>query len=277
MGYNIIADSSSNITNLKGVCGMVPLKIVTDRREFVDNSSLNLPEMLNYLETYKGRSGTSCPNVADWLDAIGDNQQTFVITITSGLSGAYNSAVQAKLAYEEQYPDRKVCVLDSLSTGPEMVLIAEKLNQLREEGVSFEQAEAAVRDYMTHTRLLFSLESLTNLARNGRVSPLVAKAADILGIRVVGCASAQGTLEPMHKCMGEKKALAVLVQSMEKMGYRGGKVRISHCCNEKGVNSLTQLLTEKYPNCDVQTGENLGLCSFYAERGGILLGFETES
>ena len=271
MNYLIAADSSSNIPAGSGVA-IVPLKIITDQREFVDDAGLDLNEMLSYLQSYKGRSGTSCPNVNDWLEAIGDAPQSFIVTITSGLSGCCNAAMQAKAVCEEH--GQQVCVLDSLSTGPEMMLIVRKLQELSNAGVCFEDAEAQIRQYMTHTHLLFSLENLTNLARNGRVSPLVAKAAGLLGIRIVGKASAVGTLEPMHKCRGQKKALETLAREMTALGFRGGRVHIAHCRNEAAAAELSGLLTAAYPGCQIQIEHCTGLCSFYAEMGGLLVGFE---
>lgn len=274
MNYRIAVDSSANFSGQPFIHAAVPLKIVTDQREYIDDSRLPLAEMLAYLESYKGRSGTSCPNVADWLEAIADAERTFIITITSGLSGCFNSAMQAKAVYEEAHPERLVCVLDSLSTGPEMILIAEKLAELSGQGADFEAAEKAVREYMTHTHLLFSLASLNNLARNGRVSPLVAKATSLLGIRVVGKASSEGTLQPMQKCRGESKALIMILKDMQDLGFTGGKVRIAHCCNASGAQSLETLIRNQYAGSDVSITECTGLCSFYAEKGGILVGFE---
>lgn len=274
MNYRITVDSSANYAGQSYISAAVPLKIVTDQKEYIDDSTLDLTDMLAYLESYKGRSGTSCPNVGEWLEAIGDSEATFIITITSGLSGCYNAAVQAKHVYEEEHPDRKVCVLDSLSTGPEMILIAEKLAEYARQGMDFAQAEAAIRQYMAHTHLIFCLSSLNNLARNGRVSPLVAKATGLLGIRVIGKASAQGTLEPLHKCPGESKALAAIIRDMQQLGYAGGKVRIAHCRNETGATKLKSLLQPLFPGSDISIEECTGLCSFYAEKGGILIGFE---
>jgi len=274
MDYKIVVDSSSNLPPSSQTYATVPLKIVTDQREFVDDSSLQLSDMLDYLEKYKGRSGTACPSVGEWLEAFGDAQYVFAIAITSNLSGCYNAAVQAKTVYEEQHPDRKVCTLDSLSTGPEMVLIFEKLQELITSGLSFEEIEAVIRAYMTKTHLLFSLDSLTNLARNGRVSPLVAKAAGLLGIRVVGKASDVGTLQPLHKVRGAAKAINTIVKLMEEMGFKGGKVRVAHCQNEESANTLVQKIRALLPKCDIRIGQCTGLCSFYAERGGILVGFE---
>lgn len=275
MTYKIVVDSSANLRAFSDVpFASVPLKIVTDQREFSDDASLDTEQMLTYLEEYKGRSGTSCPNVGDWLEAFGDAERIFVVAITSNLSGCYNAAVQAKQVYEQTYPDRKVCALDTLSTGPEMMLIAEKLRQLIVEGLEFAEIEIRIREYMTHTHLLFCLESLNNLARNGRVSALVAKAVGILGIRIVGKASDVGTLQSMYKCRGQAKGLRTVATELKAMGYRGGKIRIAHCRNEEGANHLAALIWADFPDCDLQIGQCAGLCCFYAERGGILLGFE---
>ena len=204
MNFKIVMDSSSNIFSMDSVSfSSVPLKIITDQKEFVDEPQLNLGEMLSYLASYKGRSGTSCPNIQEWLDAFGNADAVFALTITSSLSGCYNAAVQAKEIYEAEHPGRHVCCLDSLSAGPELVIIAEKLQDLILSGMNFEQIETEIRNYMKNTRLIFTLESLNNMAQNGRVSPLVAKACGLLGIRIVGQASSEGTAG----VSGERKAL----------------------------------------------------------------------
>lgn len=275
MSYKIAMDSSSNILDMAGVdFASVPLKIVTDGREFTDDEALDLDGMLDYLSAYKGRSGTSCPNVGEWLDAFGDAEGVFALAITGTLSGCYNACVQAKAVYEETHPGRKVCCLDSLSTGPEMAIIAEKLEELIGAGKDFDTIEAEIREYMKTTHLMFTLESLNNMARNGRVSPLVAKACGLLGIRVLGQASAEGTLQPLHKCRGEAKALRMMVEEMKAKGYRGGKVRVVHCRNQKAAETFIGLLKAEFPGCDVTLGKTTALCSFYAEIGGVMVGFE---
>ncbi len=275
MNVKIVADSSANLPNLSGVSySCVPLKIVTDEREFVDGAALDTAAMVSYLEAYKGRSGTACPSVGDWLEAFGDAEYVFTIAITSNLSGCHNAAMQAKAVYEEQYPQRRVCCLDTLSTGPEMVLIAEKLREFIDEGLDFDAIEEKIREYMKKTHLLFSLESLENLAKNGRVSKVAAKAAGILGIRVVGKASDEGTLQQLHKCRGEKKALSTMLEEMEKHGFTGGKIRLAHGLNEKGAEALLDLIKASYPDVEATIVPFSGLCCFYAERGGIMVGYE---
>ena len=274
MNYKIICDSSSNLRPAAAHLATVPLKIVTDKKEYTDDETLDVASMLLELESYKGRSGTSCPNVADWLEAFGEAQWVFAVAITSNLSGSYNAAVQAKQAYEEEHPDRRVCCLDTLSTGGEMVLIQEKLEQLIAQGLSFDEVEAAIREYMHHTHLSFMLERMDNLAKNGRVSPIVAKACGILNIRIVGCASDVGTLQPDHKCCGTKKALETIVKDMVEKGYRGGKVILDHVYNPDAAQALKEKILAQFPDADVRIGLCGGLCCFYAEQGGLLVGYE---
>ena len=274
MNYRIICDSSSNLRPAQAHLATVPLKIVTDKKEYTDDETLDVASMLLELESYKGRSGTSCPNVADWLEAFGDAEFVFTVAITSNLSGSYNASVQAKEAYEEEHPGRRVCCLDTLSTAGEMVLIQEKLEELIAQGLSFDEVERAIREYMHHTHLSFMLERMDNLAKNGRVSPIVAKACGILNIRIVGCASDVGTLQPDHKCRGTKKALETIVKDMVEKGYHGGKVIIDHVYNPDAAAALKEKILAQFPDADVRIGLCGGLCCFYAEQGGLLVGYE---
>ena len=273
MKYRIVADSSANL-HTEGDVVNVPLKIVTDEKEYTDDQHLDTMQMLLELSDYDGRSGTSCPSVGDWLEAFGDAQWVFAVAITSGLSGSYNALVQAADVYTGEHPDRKVCCLDSLSAGPELALIVEKLQELVQQGLSFEEVEEKIRSYMHNTHLVFMLESLENLAKNGRISPIIAKAAGLLGIRVVGSASDEGTLKQEHRCRGERKALETMLKTMVEKGYESGKVRIAHSHNELAAQDFAARLHVVYPEADVQIHECRGLCCFYAERGGLLVGYE---
>lgn len=278
MQYKIVADSSADLRSLTSQIpfSMVPLKIIAGQEEFVDNETLDVGQMVAFLSEYKGRSGSACPSVADYLEAFGEAERIFCFTITSNLSGSFNAARLAKEDYEGAHPDRKVYVVDSLSAGAEIKLLAEKAEELILSGMEYEQICTALAAYGQRTGLMFSLESLRNLANNGRVSPVAAKIAGVLGIRAVGRASAEGTLELLDKCRGEKKALQKLLERMTEQGYIGGRVLIDHCQNLPAAQALRGMILEAYPEATVEIGETYGLCSFYAEQGGLLVGYEQE-
>ena len=132
MTFKIVSDSGSNLRKIDSTVAYatVPLTIMTDEREFVDDESLDVNEMVEYLDKHKGKSKSSCPNTVDWLDAFGDADDIFCFTITSSLSGSYNSACAAKQIYESENEGKRVLVIDTLSTGPEIALAIKRLRSL---------------------------------------------------------------------------------------------------------------------------------------------------
>lgn len=276
MERKIVMDSSGDLLCLPGVSfAAVPLKIVAGSREFVDDAQCNVQEMVEYLRRYTGRTSTACPGIGEYIEAFGDADEVFCITITSNLSGSYNAAAIAAQTWSEQHPAGRIHVFDSLSAGPEMALLAEKVCQSIQDGLPFDEIVEAGNAYLATTRLVFSLESLHNLAVNGRVPAVVAKAVGVLGLRLIGQASDQGTLQPTGKARGEKKVVPELMKKLLSMGYQGGKLRISHCGNMSAAQTLEQAVKAQFPDADIQIWSAGALVSFYAEAGGLLIGLET--
>lgn len=271
----IVADSSCDMFTLENIeFSAAPLKVITAEKEFIDDPTLNVDGMVDYLYQYKGKSSSSCPNTNEWLEAFGDADDIFCLTITSALSGSYNSACVAKQICEAENPGRRVHVFDTLSAGPEISLIIRMVEKYVQSGMSFEDVITSTEEYMQHTGLLFMLKSLRNFANNGRVSPMVAKLVGIAGVCIVGKASSEGTLEPMHKCRGERRSIDALVDELQKEGYRAGRISIGHCQNETAANQLAELIRGRVPEAEIEIHKFGGLCSFYAEKGGVLVGFE---
>ena len=274
MSYVIVSDSSSNIFSLAGAnYTTVPMKVV-GAKEYVDTPELDLAGMVADLKEFKGKSGSSCPNVQEWLDAFGDADEVYCVTISRNLSGSYNSAKQAIDTYLEENPGKKAYVFDSFSAGPEMAMIAEKIAEYAAAGSDYDTVVTKVEEYQDNVHTLFCLESLTNLARNGRVNPAVAKIAGVLGIRVIGDAN-NGQITPIHKVRGHKKAMQTIVEMMEERGfYDGALIRVAACFAESQANDLKALVLDKWPNTRFVIESTRGLCSFYAEVGGLMIGIE---
>lgn len=274
MNIRIVADSSSNIFNVEGIdYRCVPLKIISKSQEYVDTPELDVGVMVSEMYESKERFSTSCPNSYDWGKAFKGGENIFAVTITKHLSGSYSAAVNAAEDFKAENPDANIYVIDSLSTGGEMQLIIEKLKELSESDLSFEEIKEEIIKYQKKTHLIFALRNLNNLAKNGRVNPAVAKIAGVLGIRVTGMAD-DGHLKTVHKCKGKEKTLDMLKTDMLEMGFKGGKVKISHCQNEESAKSLKDRLLSHFPKSDIQILPCTALCSFYAELGGLIIGFE---
>ena len=275
MNTKIVVDSSASLYTLQGVdFECVPLKIITDDAEYLDNGTMDAVGMAQTLRTYKGKTSTSCPNVSDWLAAYEGADEVYAVTITGTLSGSYNAAQLAAEEYQQENPGKRVFVLDSLSTGPEQRLLAERLRDLLAEGKEFDEICEEMLRYHKHTHLLFSLESLANLARNGRVKPAVAAVARMLGIRVIGQASEAGELDVLCKTRGEHGALERIVLELKEHGYTNGRLHISHCGNPAAAERLKHMVQAVFDGAKVDISECGGLCSYYAELGGLLVGYE---
>lgn len=275
MKRKIVADSSCDMWELNGVdFAVAPMTISTDNKHYVDNQELDVHLMSEELAKYKGVSHTACPSVGSWLDCYEGFDEVFVITLTSAMSGTYNSAMTAKGIYEEENENVKVHVFDSLSTGPEMRLLIEKLKEMIDEDLPFEEIVEKGQDYLNHSRLFFALKSLHNFAMNGRVSKAVASAIGVLNISIFATASEEGTIQQISKCRGEKKVVKSMIEHLENAGYHGGKVRISHADNLKLAHNVRDKILELYPNADIIVYPMGGLCTYYAEIGGLLVGCE---
>lgn len=275
MRYQIVSDSSSNIFAVEGVCyTTVPMKIIAGDREYVDNEALDVRGMVNDLKAYKGKSGSSCANAQEWLDAFGDADMVFGVTISRNLSGSFNAAEAAAREFAEEHPEAKIHIFDTLSAGPEMAMVIEKIHELVEKGLDFEQIVAQVREYQNHCHTLFCLESMNNLARNGRVNPAVAKIASVLGIRACGDAQ-NGQIIPTQKPRGQKKATEVLAAMIRERGFSNGSwLRIAHCFGETQARLLADAVRKDFPDARITIEPTGALCSFYAEEGGLIIALE---
>ena len=274
MNYKMVSDSSSNVlTMASSHYASVPMKVRADK-EYVDDVSLDLAEMVEGLKNHKGKSGSACPSVGEWLEAFGDADFVFGTTMSKGLSGSYNAAVQAANAYMEENPGKKAYIFNTLSAGPQQMFLNEKVMELAEQGCDFETIKEKTLAYYKNTHILFCLESMMNLARNGRVSLAAAKIAGVLGIRACGDVKA-GMITPVHKPRGAKKATETLVEMMKERGfYDGAQLRIAHCFGQQQAQDLADATLAQFPNAKITIEPTTALCSFYAEAGGLMIGFE---
>ena len=279
MTWKIVADSGCDYRQLANPAIdtefiSVPLKIQVANQVFIDDANLDIDQMMETMYATSEASKSACPSPDDYLKTFEGAKHVFVVTITGTLSGSQNSAQLAKNLYLEDHPEAHIHVIDSLSAGGEVDLLVEKLNELIDQGLSFDEVVKAITDYQTKTKLLFVLAKVDNLVKNGRLSKLIGAVVGLLNIRMVGEASATGTLELLQKARGPKKSLQAAFEELLKGGYAGGRIVMAHRSNEKFCQQLSELVREKYPQAAISIVPTSGLCSFYAEDGGLLMGYE---
>ena len=271
----IITDSAANlnVTKLNGIeYQSVGLTLVCGDKVFLDGADFDQTEFDKFIENSSTEIKSSCPSVESYLAAIGDADEVYIFTISSALSGSYNTAQTAKKMILEEDPNRKIHVFDTKVAGPAERMAAVKASELLNEGVDFSEVVTQVQCYIDHLKIFFSLQSLKNLANNGRVNKTIAKLAGVLKINVLGWANKEGKIEQLGKARGTKRAYQSLVNILAKHNFNSKKVVIDHANNEKGALALKDLIQSKYPGCQVEIGTCTALCSFYAEKGGLMVG-----
>ena len=277
MKWRIVSDSSCDIFELDhkpdDLCfSTVPFVITVDDKDYVDDEDLDVSELVKAMASSK-KSFTSCPSPAEWIREFGDDGDVFAVTISANLSGSYNSACTAREMILEQDPGRNIEILNSRGTGPSLNMIIYKLRELIGQGCSFEEVRTGIHKYMDDHKLIFALSSYHNLVNNGRMPKIAGIVLGHLGLWGVGIASEEGTIKMKKIAKGGKKTLQVIMADLKERVADKGCVVISHCENEDFANNLKKAVQSAYADMEVRIMKTRGLCSYYAEKGGIIVGF----
>lgn len=277
--WKIVADSGCDYRQLAQLAPdtefvSVPLSIQIGDQTFVDDASLDIDQMVSVMQSTSEAATSACPSTQAYEEAFAGAENVIVVTITGGLSGSFNAARVACDMYLEEHPHVNIHLIDSLSAGGEMDLLVTEINRLIASGLEFEEVVSAITTYQENSKLLFVLAKVDNLVKNGRLSKLVGAVVGLLNIRMVGEASSEGKLELLQKARGHKKSVTAAWEEMKKAGYKGGRIIMAHRNNEKFFQQFSDLVKETYPEASIEEVATSGLCSFYAEEGGLLMGYE---
>ncbi len=276
MKFKIIVDSSSNLLNSnyqdkKDVAfKVVPLTIRIGQEEFIDNDELDVNRMLDVLRLNDGGQ-SSCPSPNDYLRELDEAEYSFIITITSKLSGSFNSACVARTMCKN--PEH-VFVIDSKGTAGSIVLIAEKLFELIKENKEFSVITNEITAFRNSVNLLFALDCFDNLVRNGRMSKLTAFIAEKIAIKPL-CYADDGEIKIKEKIRTFRGVIKRMTHYIGKMceDTTNKICIIAHTRNESAALELKKDIEENYHFKEVRVMENRGLCAFYALEGGLIVTF----
>ena len=175
--------------------------------------------------------------------------------------------------YEEEYGDKPIHVFDSRSASVGQTLIALKIAECEEAGMSFEEVVETVENYIVDQITYFVLESLEALRKNGRLTGMKALVATALNIKPYCGATPEGTIFQAGQARGIKKALSKMVDVfVEQLKNPQEKiVAISHCnCFERAL-SVKRMLEEKIKVKKIIVLDTNGISSTYASDGGIIV------
>ncbi len=287
MKWAIVADSSCNLRSLPDLSGdiaylSVPLTIHVGGVDYVDDDQLDVHELNERIASEEEASSSSCPSAGKWAEAFRAADNVIAICISSNLSGSYEAASMARNIVLDEYArehegviaGKNIHVLNSRAAGGKLELIVELLRRyLNDNDPTFEAAVNYIENVEDRSQVLFSLSSYENLMKNGRMPRLAGTIASKLNIRVLGTASSEGTIKIVGPARGEKKMAKKIIGVMEADGYSGGMVYIDHVENKPAAEQLKACIIERWPEAEVNILPCGALCSYYAEREGLIIGY----
>ena len=279
MTWRIVSDSSCDLFDLPVACpgvefATIPFIIRVGQTEYIDDEKICVDGMLAANENHREMAQTACPSPQAFAEEFSKPGNVLAFTISSNLSGSYNSACTAKQMVEEEQPDKRIAVIDSKATGPETVLIIRKACELIQQGLSIDEIEKALNETAAKTHIIFALSSYHNLIKAGRVNRLVGLIAGHLGFWGIGVGDDNGEIAMRGKARGPKNMVKVMLEEISKIGLCGsGRAVISHCLNPENAEQIKARLLEAFPHLTVDVIPTRGLDSFYAERHGLIVGF----
>ena len=277
MKFKIVGDSCTDLTIedlKKDYFSSVPLTIDVDGYEIVDDHTFNQSDFLRRVAAFEGCPKSACPSPDAYMKSYEGAEDVYVITLSSHLSGSYNSAVLAKELYREEHPEAKVHVFDSMSAASGQRLIALLIEKYALEGLDYGDIVEKVTKYIEEMKTVFVLESLDALRKNGRLSSVKALVANALNIKPFMTAE-KGVILQAGQARGINKALNKMVDYIGEIGSNFDKktVMISQCnCLDRAKN-FEKVLKEKYHFKETIIIETRGISSLYASDGGIIVCF----
>lgn len=278
MAIKIIADSCCDLSDeMKKEMNveMAPLVLSLGDRNFVDDESLDIKQYIHDMAECSTSPKTACPSPDSYLNKYKGPESTFVVTLSSALSGSYNSAMLAKNMFLEEVGQKFIHVFDSLSAASAQTLIVHKIHELATLNISEAEIVERVTKYIKETRTFFLLESLDHLAKAGRLNPIVAKIASILAIKPIMGEDGHGNIRLVEKVRGYKNAFNRLVEIVGEEGKNLEEkvLGISYCnCLERALEFKEEVM-KRYKFKDIILVEAGGVTTTYADDGGIVIAF----
>ncbi len=278
MSWHLVADTACDLHTLEGGKDLIdfatiPFTIRIGGTEYIDDENMDIAGMLEANESHDEMAQTACPSPEDWRARFSAPGPVIAFTISSALSGSYNSACTARTMILEDEPDKQIAVIDSKATGPEEAMLVWAARDMILAGMEFSEIEKALDEMAEKIHTSFALASYHNLIKAGRVNRLIGFIAGHLGFWGIGIGDENGQIAIRGKARGSKGMVRFLTEELTRVGLAGKQIVISHCRNEKDALSLKESLANAFPQAEILIQPTRGLDSFYAERSGLIVGY----
>lgn len=277
MSYKIIVDSCGELTSEMKESGhymTASLSMHVNGTDVADDETFDQARFLKLVAESPQCPKSSCPSPEEYmaLYACGADR-IYVVTLSSELSGSYNSAELGRKLYEEEYGEKQICVFNSRSASVGETLIALKIQECEEQGMSFDQVKTCVESYIRGQNTYFVLENLDTLRKNGRLTGIKSLVASALNIKPVMGSTPEGTICQLGQARGMKRALVKMTDYIVRNAENteGRILGISHCNCPERAEEVREMLTDRIKVKSSFIVDTAGISTMYANDGGIIV------
>ena len=277
MSYRIIVDSCGELTDEMKKSGMyksAPLSMEVNGTHVADDNTFDQARFLRLLAESPHCPRSSCPSPEEYMSLYDCGaDRVYVVTLSSELSGSYNSTELGRKLFEEEHSDKKIYVFNSRSASVGETLIAMKIRECEERGMDFEEVKECVESYIKGQNTYFVLENLDTLRKNGRLTGIKSLVASALNIKPVMGSTPAGTICQLGQARGIKRALDKMtdhiVQNAESPEEK--VLGIAHCNCPERAEKVREILLGKLKVKSSFIVNTAGISTMYANDGGIIV------
>ena len=277
MSYKIAIDSCGELLNEwkddKRI-ESVPLTLMVGGESIIDEETFDQKDFLKKVAACLECPKSACPSPERYMKAYEcEADHIYAVTLSSELSGSYNSAVLGKSLFLEDNPGKKIHVFNSKSASGGESLIAMKIVECEEKGLSFEEVIETVDKYIEEMSTFFVLENLETLRKNGRLSRVKALVASALKIKPVMGSTPEGSICQFDQARGMNKAIVKMVELVGEKGINIHEkiVAITYCNCPERAKMLEEAIRERLNPAKIVVMDTAGVSSMYANDGGVIV------
>ncbi len=273
----IATDSGSDLNEdimKSDIIGIAPFSMEIDGETFVDTYDLDRKAYLSKVEASSSTPKTAAPSPQYFFDIFKEADEAFAVTISSKLSGSYNSAISAKNMIMDEFKNKAIHIFDSKTATAGETLITLKLQELVKTDLDFNTIIEKMNEFIDNTKTYFFIQNFDNLVKTGRTNQYIAGIAKLLSISIIGSA-VDGEIQLEEKVRGQKKAVEKLCKMVTESGVNFSErvLSISHVDSFETAQQLKNIIKQTVNFKDIIIQDTSGLCSNYASKNGIVIAF----
>lgn len=279
MTYRIITDTGCDLpSSFKDQINIdfIPFHLSIGDDNYLDNDDLNVDEFLSLMTASKSPIKSACPSPDDYLRALEEAKEDniFLVTISSKLSGSYNSAKIAVDDFKEKNKDKNVYLVDSKSATAGQTSLIIKIADICQAEKDFDSMVKRIEEAIESNHTYFILERFDNLVKNGRMPRLGNKIAGFLNIKPIMKAN-DGDIALHEINRGAKKSMNHLADQIGKdiSLFSDKTLVLSHVDAMDKASFIKEKLEKLYDFKEILILRARGLATVYADKGGVIVGF----